>query len=250
MLIVITIIIFVLGVILCLIKGKKFEQCRPGILKKILEILSNGDFNGYLVNTMVAFLGITTAIAFTNYNTEKQEEKWTIEFLEDVLLIELDTKITLMNEAISGMSTDSGIELGIKTGELDGGEISIDVEEVSNPEKLFETMKVYPISSVTSLDMLLSDSPYKYTISRYSYSALIDCRMNFITQKVRIDSADSLEEMIKHISKMSVDFERAYKIVEIELRYLNKEICEDEVYNEIDQLYDELRENEDSIIVG
>ena len=85
MFLVITVIIFILGVLLCLIKGKEFDYCRPGIFKNILKILSNSDFNGYLVNTMVAFLGITTAITFTNFNTVKQEERWTVEFMEDIL---------------------------------------------------------------------------------------------------------------------------------------------------------------------
>ena len=111
-------------------------------------------------------------------------------------------------------------------------------------------MKVYPISPVSSLDMLLMDSPYKYTISRHSYSALIDCRMNFIAQKAAIDNSRSIREMAEHLSKMSYHFERAYKIIEIELRYQNHEISEDDVYEEIDRLYDELRKSEDSIVAG
>ena len=250
MFLVITVIIFILGVLLCLIKGKEFDYCRPGIFKNILKILSNSDFNGYLVNTMIAFLGITTAITFTNFNTVKQEERWTVEFMEDVLLTELDTKITLMNEAVSGMHMDSGADDAEETEKLEDGEISIDVGEPSNPEKIFETMKVYPISPVSSLDMLLMDSPYKYTISRHSYSALIDCRMNFIAQKAAIDNSRSIREMAEHLSKMSYHFERAYKIIEIELRYQNHEISEDDVYEEIDRLYDELRKSEDSIVAG
>ena len=108
MIIVITVIIFVLGALLCFIKGKKIEGCRPKPLRKALEVLSNSSFNGYLVSTMVGFLGITTAIAFTNYHTEKQEQRWTIEFLEDVLLTELNTKRTLMQEALSGMDRGRG----------------------------------------------------------------------------------------------------------------------------------------------
>lgn len=49
---------------------------------------------------------------------------------------------------------------------------------------------------------------------------------------------------------MLSDFSRACEIVEIELKYQNKEISEEDVYNEIDKLYDELRKNEDSIVIG
>lgn len=248
MFLVITVIIFILGALLCFMKGKNFENCKAGILKRILVILSNRTFNDYLVNTMVAFLGITTAITFTNFNTVRQEGRWTVEFLEDVLLTELDTKISLLNEAISGMGRDFGMETGRRTEESEVGEISMDVGEASDPEKLFETMKVYPISPVSSLDMLLNDSPYQYTISRYSYSALIDCRMNFMMQKARIDDSDSIQEMVEHLSKMSYDFKRARRIVEIELDYLNNKISEKDVYEQIDKLYDELRKNENSIV--
>ena len=250
MILVITVIIFVLGALICFAKGKKFEGCRPGALRKILEILSNHTFNGYLVSTMVGFLGITTAIAFSNYHTERQEQKWTVEFLEDVLLTELNTKITLMQEALSAMDMTPEAERRVETKRAKGGEISIDVEKPSDPEKLFEAMKIYPISPVLSLDMLLTDSPYKYTISRYSYSALIDCKMNFIVQKAGIDHSGSVEEMAGHLLKMSYDFERAYKIIEIELKYQKGEMKEEQVYREIDKLYDELRENEEAIVVG
>lgn len=250
MIIVITVIIFVLGALLCFIKGKKIEGFRPKPLRKALEVLSNSSFNGYLVSTMVGFLGITTAIAFTNYHTEKQEQRWTIEFLEDVLLTELNTKRTLMQEALSGMDMMPDAKEETETKRTEGGELSIDVEEPSDPEKLFEAMKIYPISPVLSLDMLLTDSPYKYTISRYSYSALIDCKMNFVVQKARIDHSGSIQEMAEHLLKMYYDFERAYKVVEIELKYQNGEMNENHVYKEIDKLYDELRENKEAIVVS
>ena len=250
MFLVITIITFLIGAVLCLVKGKTFDHCRPEILRKLLRVLSNSELNGYLVKRVVAFLGITLAITFTNFNTVRQEQRWTVEFMEDVLLTEIDTKITLLNEAAAGMDTDSDSEIRIETEALDGGEISIDVKEPSDPQRLFETMKVYPISPVSSLDDILEDAPYKYTISRYSYSALIDCRMNFMAQKTRIDHAGSIEEMTEHLRKMLSDFERAHKIIEIELRYQNGRIGESEVKTEIKKLYDELRKNEEAIVVG
>ena len=49
---------------------------------------------------------------------------------------------------------------------------------------------------------------------------------------------------------MYYDFERAYKVVEIELKYQNGEMNENHVYKEIDKLYDELRENKEAIVVS
>lgn len=247
---VITVIIFIIGVLLCFIKGRKFNNCKSNTLKKILGCFSNDDFNGYLVNTMVAFLGVTVAIAFANFNTAQQEKKQTINFLNDVVLTELDTKAAFVTTAMIGMDVDSFIKAQIEAEGIPEDEISVEIEQPFDPEDIFETTKVYPLSPVLSLDIVLNDSPYKDTISRYSYSALIDCRMNFIAQKTRIDNSDSIEEMVKHLSKMSVDFNRAYEIIQIELKYQNNEISEDDVYKEIDKLYDKLREYEDSMVIG
>lgn len=247
---VITIIVFFIGVLLCCVKAGKFNNCKLKIVKKIVEYLSDSELNGYLINTMVAFLGVTIAIIFANLNTAQQEKEQTIEFLEDVLCPELGIKATFVTTAMIGMDVDSFIKVEIGAEGIPNDEISVEIEQPFDPEKMFETMKIYPINPVVSLDIVLNDSPYKNTISRYSYSALIDCRMNFIAQKARIDSSDSIEEMVKILSKMSSDFDRAYKIVEIELEYQNKKISEDDVHDEIDKLYDELRENEDSFVIG
>ncbi len=53
-----------------------------------------------------------------------------------------------------------------------------------------------------------------------------------------------------HLKEMYYDFERAYKVVEIELKYQNGEMNENHVYKEIDKLYDELRENKEAIVVS
>lgn len=250
MYIAITIIVFIVGILLCCVKVGKFNNCKSKIVKKIVQYLTNSDLNGYLINTMIAFLGVTVAIAFANLNTTQQEKRQTINFLNDVVLTELDTKATFITAAMIGMDVDSFIKAEIEAEGIPGDEISVEIEQMYDPEEIFETLKVYPISQVFSLDILLTDSPYKYTISRYSYSALIDCRMNFIAQKTRIDNSNSIEEMEKHLKAMSSDFYRACEIIEIELKYQNNVINEDEVYREIDKLYDELRENEDSMVIG
>lgn len=71
------------------------------------------------------------------------------------------------------MDIDNHLNVKIETEGVDENEISVEIEQHFKQEEMFETLKVYPISSVMSLDILLTDSPYKYTISKYSYSALI-----------------------------------------------------------------------------
>lgn len=250
MFVVFTIIILIIGVFLCFIRGKEFNSLKPLFIRKILEFFSKKDFNEYLVNIMVVFFGVTSAIVFANFNTEKQEEKQTIDFLEDVVLTELETKAAFVTEAMIGMDVDSYFKVEIEAEGVSEDEISVEIEQKFDSEAMFETLKIYPISPVLSLDILLTDSPYKYTISRYSYSALIDCRMNFIAQKTRIDNSNSIEEMEKYLNDMAIDFYRACEIIEIEKKYQNREISEDEVKSEINKLYDELRKNENSFVIG
>ncbi len=250
MYIAITIIVFIAGILLCCVKAGKFNNCKSKIVKKIVQYLSNSDLNGYLINTMVAFLGVTIAIAFANLNTAQQEKRQTIDFLNDVVLAELDTKATFVTTAMVGMDVDSFIKAEIEVEGIPEDEISVEIEPPFDPQKMFEALKVYPLSSVLSLEILLTDSPYKYTISRYCYSALISCRMNFIALKTRIDSADSIEEMEKYLQAMSIEFYHACEIIKIELEYQNNEISEDEVKSKIDKLYEELEKNENVFVIG
>lgn len=85
---VIMVIIFCLGILLCFIRINKFDNLRSRFLIKIINIFSKEEYNTYLVNIIVAILGVTISIIFANYNTEKQEEKQTIEFLNEVVLKE------------------------------------------------------------------------------------------------------------------------------------------------------------------
>lgn len=56
---------------------------------------------------MIAFLGVTAAIAFTNFNTAREEKIQTIDYLETVLLTELSTKGAFVTEAMIGMNPSS-----------------------------------------------------------------------------------------------------------------------------------------------
>lgn len=251
MIIVITIFVFIIGFWIHSIKGKKFNNCKFGFLNKLLNILSSEKHNEYIVNAMLALLSVTLSIAvtYTDYQTKKQEKEQTIEFLENVLCPELNTKATFVTTAMIGMDVDSFINVKIEAEGISDDEISVEIEQPFAPEDMFETMKVYPINPIMSLDIVLNESPYRDTISGFTYSALNDCRMNFSAQKARVDNSDSIEEMVKHLLKMSYDFERAYKIIEIELKYQNNKISKDDVYKEIDELYKELEKNGDSIVI-
>lgn len=145
------------------------------------------------------------------------------------------------------MDIDNHLKVEIK---VNGEDTLVEIEQPCSPKEMFDTMKDFPLSPVLSLDLLLNDSPYKYTISQYTYSALLDCRMSFIVQKSRIESSDSIEEMIKYLSNMSDTFSHACKIIEIELEYQNNKINEKDVYYKINKLYDELKEKGNSIVIG
>ena len=202
----ITIVIFFIGILLCRIKAGKFNNCKSKVIKKIIRYFSDNELNGYLINTVVAFMGVTIAIVFANLNTAQHERKQTIGFLEDVLLTELDTKATFLTTAIIGMDVDSFINVIIEAEGIPDDEISVEVEKPFEPEKIFNTMKIYPISPVLSLEILLTDSPYKYTISRYTYSALIDCRMSFALQKARIEKKSIYRQccliLVEHVKSL------------------------------------------------
>lgn len=228
-----TVLMFFVGIILCYIERIKICNCKNERIKKVVNLVSNEKLYDYLVNIMVTFLGVTIAIIFTDYNTEQQEREQTIEFLNDVLLTELGTKSQFILTAIIEMDKEP-----------------VEEKRSFEPEKVFETMKIYPLSPVLSLEILLEDSPYKYTISRYTYSALIDCRMNFAVQKNRMENTTNIEEMKKHLDVMLITFNQACKVVEIELKYQNRKIKENDVYIMIDKLYDELNENEEVMSIG
>lgn len=247
---IITIIIVIAGGILHFNRKGKFDNCKPKILKKFLEWIFETELNEYLVNIMIAFLGVTAAIAFTNFNTAREEKIQTIDYLETVLLTELSTKGAFVTEAMIEMNPSSYFQVIIEGEGITEDNTSVEIEQKFKPEDMFETMKIYPISPVLSLDILLTNSPYMHTISRYSYSALISCRSNFNLQKTRIENATSIEEMEKYLKYMADDFYFARKIVEIELEYQNGKISEEDVYNQIDKLFDELRGNEDAIVIG
>ena len=250
MLYVITIIVFLVGAFLTYIRGREFGKWKPRNMKELLEWVWGKDLNEYFVNTTIAFLGVTLAVAFTNFNTTQKEKKQTIKYLDEVLFTEFDTKGDFVTEAMLGLDPSAYIQVIIEGEGITEENTSVEIEQKYEQEDLFETMKIYPLSPVLSLDILLTEGPYMHTISRYSYSALISIRSSLALQKTRLENAESIEEMQKHLEYMIIDFQNACKIVEIELDYQKGNIREEEVYNQIDKLFEELRKNGDALVIG
>ena len=246
----ITIMIFFLGIFLVCIRGREYSNCKSKIVKTILEWISRENLNEYLVNTMIAFLGVTAAILFTNFNTTQVEKKQTIKYLDDVLVNGVEIEGAFVTRAMFGLDPSAYIQVIIEGEGITEENTSVEIEQEFKPEDLFETMKVYPLSSALSLDILLNDAPYRHTISKYSYSALNSIRKSLALQKTRLENAESIEEMQKHLEHMIIDFQNTFMIVEIELDYQKGNISEEEVYNQIDKLFDELIENEDVLVIG
>ena len=246
----ITIIIFFVGVLLCQIRGMKFQNCKWTIVRKVLEFISQEKMNEYFVNIMVAFLGVTIAILITDIHTVGENKKETIDYIESVLLADLYLKEAFLTEVMIGLNPSSYIQSTIETENTVGNDISVEIESKYDVEKLFETIKIYPIVPIVSLDTFLSDSPYEQTISSECLRALYDCRDSLTMQKEKIENTDNIEEMQRYLKQMADDFYRAQKIVIIELNYQKGLINEENVYNQIDEIYNELGENEDAIVIG
>lgn len=246
----ITIVVFLFGILLTCIRGRKFEKMESKNIRKLLGWISKNDINEYFVNTMIAFLGVTSAIAFTNFNTLKEEKNQTINYLEEVLLAELDTKGILATEAMLELNPNAYLHVTIGGEGITEENTSVENEQKFESEDIFQTVKRYPISPVLSLDMLLTNAPYMHTISEYTYSALISSRSSLALQKIRLEDAETIEEMQKHLEYMIIDFNHTRKVVEIELEYQKGNIKKDDVYNQIDKLFEELKENEDVLVIG
>lgn len=166
---VITIIVFFVGILLICIRGQMFDELKYQNIRILLAWFSEKDINEYLVNTMIAFLGVTSAIVFTNFNTVQEEKKQTIKYLEDVLVKELDTKGTFATEAMLVLNPRAYLQATIEGEGITEENTSVEIEQKFKPEDMFETMKIYPLSPVLSLDILLTNAPYMHTISKYSY---------------------------------------------------------------------------------
>lgn len=214
MVLTITVIIFIIGLLLCFNKEKLFKRMGVKILNKYLSCddTVKGRFNNYIMGIITTVLGVTLAIVFTNYDVGNQEQSQTIDFL-GVVYTELETKSGLMN-----MMGDM----------LEANE--------SDMEAVLDTLQITPISNVLSLDVLLTNAPYAYTISDYSYSALLSCRMNFYMQQNRMQDETEVEKMKRDLDILNIELECACKVIDAELRYQNNEINKEQLFVEIDYL--------------
>lgn len=250
MIIGITIIIFFIGAMLCVIKKEQFDKIQFTILKKLFKNFWKDEFKAYLVNCIITFLGVMLAIVFTDINTIREEKEKTVNFLDKVLLRELSTKGAFVTETMIDMNPEAYLQVTIEGEGLSEENTTTVYDTKFTPDELFEMMKVFPVVPVTSLDLLLTDSPYKYTISEYAYNALISCKINFSTQISRIQNETEIAKMEQHLKILSYEFSIAQNIVELELAYQNNKISENELQYKIDQIFEELSTNENAMVVG
>lgn len=146
MIYVITLMSFIAGILLCLMKEGQFKDRRSqkGQFKKFksktfqrfYDFIKKDSFHEFFIGIMVTALGVTLAIIFTNQDTKKQEKIQTIEFL-DVVYTELLTKAGFVEDLI--LKLDTNIEPA--------------------EDAVYSTIKIMPVSPMLSLEVLLTNPP-------------------------------------------------------------------------------------------
>lgn len=214
MILLITVIIFIIGLLLCFNKEKLFKKMGVKILNKYhsYDDTVKGRFNDYIMGIITTVLGVTLAIVFTNYDVGIQEKSQTIDILNAVYT-ELEIKSGLMNTM--------------------GGMLEADESYMENVSDMLQTK---PLSNMLPLDVLLTNAPYAYTISGYSYTALSNCKMNFYTLQNRMLDETEVEKMKKDLDILNIELECAFKVIDAELRYQNNEINEEQLIAEINYI--------------
>lgn len=211
MIYVISVAIFILGILLCSIKGKSYSDCRIGWLKRILNVLSKEDYNSYFSNFIVTILGVTCAILLTNYDTRKQETNQTI-----VLLNYLSEEIVLADQFLNDELND--VLMGYKD------------------ESMIESMKNVQFPPMFETETLLTTDPYQSTISIFGHNALNEFNRNINTLKNDIEDSNDIREIENSFRLMSYEFEYLNGIINLEIMYQNKKINYDQYYDKVCEL--------------
>lgn len=223
MIYVITLMSFIAGILLCLMKEGQLKDRRSqkGQLKKfkfktfqrLYDFIKKDSFHEFFIGIMVTALGVALAIIFTNQDTKKQEKIQTIQFL-DVVYTELLTKAEFVEDLM--LKLDTNIE--------------------SAEDAVYSTIKIMPVSPMLSLEVLLTKPPYITTISGYCYSALLSCRLTSATQQSRIEAETDRGRMIVHLLILSNELKRGCQIIEVELELQNNKINGEEAFQKMDVL--------------
>lgn len=213
MIYILSIILFLIGFCLCSIKDKAFDNCKPNLWKKVLVFLANDKYNGYFVNIIIAILGVTCAILLTNYDTKKHEINQTVRLLD------------YLNHEISEKEQRINTEILRKI---------VDPEYESTNETLQYIQQILPI---TSIETILTVSPYEYTISSICYNALHECRTNINVLLNDMENLEKNDDIKYYLNLISYELEYVNGVVGFEIKYQNREISYDELYTEVNEFY-------------
>ena len=215
----ITILLFIIGIIMCIIteykmivsqSDKKEKFIKVNLIETLKNFFLSKSFNEYIITIIATVLGVTLAIVCTNYDTNENNRKKTIEFL-NVLDTELLAKENLIDELI------------------------LQFIDISSEQSML--LNDISISPILPLEVILTNDPYSSTISSYTYGALLDNRtaIDMCQNSIRRDS--SSDEMKIHLSMISDDIKITRQIIKLELGYQNKEITEEELIVMANELY-------------
>lgn len=185
-------------------------------------LLSKG-FCEYIITIAATILGVTLAIIFTDYDTNKKDCSDTIEFLEI-----LDEELMSKEKIICGL---------------------LAYINMTDKESFTGGYDKTTFSPMLSLEVILNNEPYLSTLSGSTYSTLLLKRASLDMMQKELSNAtsrfDTEENMIWII--LNMDFIRS--VVEIEKMYQNKEISEKEVEERIDKLQlDEAKRTNDILM--
>lgn len=206
---IITILLFIIGILLCLDVTQLYNKDNFSLRERILKSISKEKTIEFFSGIIVTILGVTISILMTNSDVKSQDKSQTIEFLNTVQT-ELSTKALFIGNMLQNLQNNN------------------------NSEAVLSTIKIVPISPILSMEVLLSDSPYNSTISSYCYSALLSGRFNFSIQQTRIQNSTDNDKILIDLLFMVNELERSCKIIDIELEYQEGQIDEDEIYNKMD----------------
>lgn len=218
----ITILLFILGLIMCIIKEYRISMSQRDrkverknffkwdLIEKIKKFFFSKSINEYIITIIATVLGVTLAIVCTNYDTNEGNRKKTIEFLS-VLDTELLAKERLIDEMILQL-------------------IDISSEQETSVNNI-------SISPILPLEVILTNEPYSSTLSSYTYGALLDNRTAIDMCQNSIIKDSNFEQIKFHFSLISEDIKFTRLIVKLELLYQNKEIDEKELIEMANELY-------------
>lgn len=224
----ITISFFALGLFMCIIREHtmsmtKKENAKLKLKKKLKNFFLSEGFCEYIITIAATVLGVTLAIIFTNYDTDRKDCKDTIEFLEifdEELLTKEETILALWG-----------------------------LMDMTDRESAADGIKEMTFSPMLPLEVILNNEPYVSTLSGSTYSALLIKRTALDMMQKKLVNASSRFDVEGCLLGIMQNMNFIHSVVEIELLYQNNDINEQEVEKRIEELYnDEAQEYRELIM--